>query len=169
MKRLMLMRHGEAQDPEMDQPDNRRVLTRKGMSDMRHLYRKLLAEGLLPQFALASNARRTEMTIREVTGGLDYDGALDFSEELYNADEGTIIQKAVTLDDQYQSALIVAHSPGIYRAVIALVGDSYYPELEKKIGTNFKSGTLTVLECPIEKWSDLKQGANKLAKLFIPD
>lgn len=169
MKHLMLMRHGEAQDPEPGTPDMWRRLTRKGISDMKHLHRQLLAEGLLPQFTLASNANRTEMTLVEVTGGLDYQGDIDFSAELYDADKDTIIQKAAELDDQYQSALIVAHSPGIYHAIIALVGETHRPELEKKIGNNYKSGTLTILECPIESWADLRKQKSKLGKIFIPD
>ncbi len=169
MKRLMLMRHGEAQVPEKGTPDKWRRLTRKGINDMRHLHRQLLAEGLLPQFALASNANRTEMTLVEVMGGSDYQGDIDFSAELYDADKDIIIQKAAELDDQYQSALIVAHSPGIYHAIIALVGETHHPELENKIGNNYKSGTLTILECPIESWADLQPQKNRLAKIFIPD
>ena len=168
MKRLMLMRHGEAQDLEQGQPDMWRRLSRKGVSDMQHLHRQLLAEGLLPQFALASSANRTEMTLLEVMGGLDYDGDMDFSEALYNAEAQGIIAAAQALDDKFESALIVAHNPGIYQAIVELVGEAHHPELLKKIGGNYKSGTLTILDCPVENWAALAPQKNKLTKIFIP-
>lgn len=168
MKRLLLMRHGEARNPEPGQSDRQRSLTRKGQHDMGRLHNVLRAEALLPSFALASDARRTQMTLLEVTGG-DFSGNVEFSPGLYNADAAKIIEAVQLLDDDHESALIVAHNPGIYEAVMHLVQATSLPELQSKIGLNYPSGTLTVLECPIEKWSDLKPQANKLAKLFIPD
>ncbi len=169
MKKLMLMRHGEAQDPEKGQDDKHRLLTRKGRQDMARLHHILLGEGLLPQFALASDANRTQITLAEVTGGRDYEGTIELSPALYNAEAKKIIEAVQLLDDQYQTALIVAHNPGIYQAVADLVAETHHVELQNKIGVNYRSGTLTLLECPIESWADLKMHKNKLAKLFIPD
>lgn len=168
MKRLLLMRHGEARNPEPGQSDHQRTLTRKGQRDMGRLHHTLRAEALLPSFALASDACRTLMTLQEVTGG-DFTGAVAFSPGLYNADAAKIIEAVQLLDDDHESALIIAHNPGIYEAVMNLVQASSLPELQSKIGVNYPSGTLTVLECPIEKWSDLRPQANKFVKLFIPD
>jgi len=168
MKRLMLMRHGEARNPEPGQSDHQRMLTRKGQHDMGRLHRTLQAEALLPSFALASDACRTLMTLQEVTGG-NFTGAVEFSPGLYNADAAKIIEAAQLLDDDHESVLIIAHNPGIYQAIMNLVQADSLPELQSKVGLNYPSGTLTVLECPIENWSDLKPQANKLAKLFIPD
>ncbi len=168
MKRLLLMRHGEARNLEPGQSDHQRMLTRKGQQDMARLHDTLQAEALLPSLALASDARRTQMTLREVAGG-DFPGTVEFSADLYNADAEKIIEAAQFLDDRHESALIVAHNPGIYEAILNLVQADSLPALQSRIGLNYPSGTLTVLECPIEKWGDLKPHANKLVRIFIPD
>jgi len=169
MKRLMIMRHADAGDPVIGQNDRQRMLSRKGRSDMQRLHTQLLAEGLLPQFAVASDAYRTEVTMMEVTGNHDFKCEITSSASLYNAGPEKIIGMAQSLSDEYESALIVAHNPGVYTAVMELVSEMDLNSLTKKLGNNYKSGTLTVFECPIEKWSDLKLKANKLAKVFIPD
>lgn len=168
MKRLMIMRHADAQDPQGGQNDRQRMLSRKGRSDMQRLHTQLLAEKLLPQFAVASDAYRTEVTMMEVTGP-DFDGYATSNAALYNAGPDKIIGMAQSLSDEYESALIVAHNPGVYEAVMRLVSEFDQVGLWKKLGSNYKSGTLTIFECPIEKWSDLKPQANKLSKLFIPE
>ena len=168
MKRLMIMRHAEAQESRLGLDDKRRMLTRKGHSDMSRLRTMLLAEGLMPQFAVASDAHRTEITLIEVIGD-DFEGHVISSAALYNAEAEKIIETAQSLSDEYKSALIVAHSPGVYQAIMNLANAAGASELETKLGDNYKSGTLTILECPIDKWSDLKLQDNKLAKLFIPD
>lgn len=168
MKRLMIMRHAEAQNPEAGQSDKRRMLTRKGHSDMARLRSILLSEGLMPQFAIASDAYRTETTLIDVIGD-DFEGQVTSSSALYNAEASKIIKTAQSLSDEYDSALIVAHNPGIYQAILNLTEEGGRSELQNRVGLNYQSGTLTVLECPIEKWADLTPDKNKLARLFIPD
>lgn len=168
MKRLLIMRHGEAQDAVIGGDDKARHLTRKGRSDMQRLHVRLQGEGLMPEFALASDAQRTQTTLQEVTG-YEYSGVVAFSADLYNAEARQIIDEAQMMDDKYKTVLIVAHNPGVYQAVLDLTIADEQHGLMRKIGNNYKSGTLTVLECPIEKWSDLAPGANRPARVIVPD
>lgn len=168
MKRLLIMRHGEAQDAEIGGDDKIRQLTRKGRSDMQRLHVRLLGDGLMPEFALASDAQRTQATLKEVTGH-EFSGPVAFSADLYNAKAQQIIDEAQLLDDKYRTVLIVAHNPGVYQAVLDLTMANEQQGLIKKLGNNYKSGTLTVMECPIEKWSDLKPGANRPTRVIMPD
>lgn len=168
MKRLLIMRHGEAQDAVIGGDDKIRKLTRKGRGDMQRLHLRLLGDGLMPEFALASDAQRTQATLKEVTGH-EFTGPVAFSAALYNAEARKIIDEAQALDDKYGTVLIVAHNPGVYQAVIDLTKADEQSGLMKKIGNNYKSGTLTVFECPIEKWSDLKPGANRPARVIMPE
>ena len=168
MKRLMIMRHAEAQDPEAGQGDKNRMLSRKGRHDMERLHLCLQAENLMPQFALASDATRTQATLTLVTGD-DFDGYVELTPELYNADANRIIETAQLLDDRYDSALLVAHNPGVHLAIFNLLNAAGLAEFQSKTGGSYKSGTLAILECPIAKWAELKSQANNLAKLFVPD
>lgn len=169
MKRLMIMRHGEA-EPLIDlAKDKERKLTRKGRSDMQLLHLRLLSDGLMPEFALASDALRTEQTLKEATGNELGKDSMVFTADLYNAAAEKLIDEAQLLNDQYRTVLIVAHSPGVYQAVMNLVAARDQDNLSKKLGNNYKSGTVTVLDCPIEKWSDLKTGSNQLVRVITPD
>lgn len=168
MKRLLIMRHGEAQDAVIGSDDKTRPLTRKGRSDMQRLHARLLGDGLMPEFALASDAQRTQATLQEVTGH-EFAGAVSLSAALYNAEARKIIDEAQLLDDKYRTVLIVAHNPGVYQAVLDLTKAEEQQGLLKKLGNNYKSGTLTVLECPIEKWSDLAPGANRPTRVMMSE
>lgn len=165
MKRLLIMRHAEAHG---GADDKSRMLTPKGRSDMQRLRAQLLGEGLMPEYALASDARRTQATLREATGH-DFEGACAFSASLYNADARTIIGEAQAMDDQYLTVLIVAHNPGVPQAVLDLAAAEERRPLLDRLGNGYKPGTLTVFECPVEKWSDLRPGANRPVRVIIPD
>lgn len=168
MKYLMLMRHGEAHPPEIGHNDKIRQLTRKGRSDIQRMHIRLLADGLMPEFAVASDSTRTQATALEVIGH-DFKGGIEFNPALYNAEKEIIIDEARLLKDQYKKALIIAHNPGIFLTILDLVNAASLPELSQKTDKGYKPGTLTILECPIDRWSDLKLQNNKLSRLLIPD
>lgn len=167
MKTLLLLRHGEAADPQGPGMDFQRKLTCQGLQDMQNLRDVLLARDLMPQFAMASDAHRTQLTLREVTGA-DYRGQVVFESALYNAEYKKIIETARKLSNGHDVALIVAHNPGIHMAAMNLVSDSSDQVLQTSLMQNYSSGTLTVLECPIERWEDLAERRNHLLDLIIP-
>ncbi len=167
-KRLLLMRHGEAQNAEAGQSDKQRLLSRKGQNDMKRLHDILRAEGLMPSYALASEARRTQMTLMEVTGDR-YEGEIEFTPALYNAFPEKIIETAQLLNDAHDSALIVAHNPGIFQAILDLVNPAGLQELQGHLSMNFPAGTLVIFNCPIESWRDLRPQANTLFRVFVPE
>lgn len=167
MKTLLLLRHGEAADPQGPGMDFQRKLTRQGLQDMQRLRDILVERGLMPQFAMASDAHRTQLTLREVTGE-DYRGQVVFESALYNAEYKKIIETARQLNDRHDVALIVAHNPGIHMAAMNLVSDASDQALQTSLMQNYSSGTLTVLECPIERWEDLAERHNRLLDLIVP-
>lgn len=167
MKTLLLLRHGEAADPQGTGKDFERRLTRQGLQDMQRLHHILLARSLVPQFAMASNAQRTQMTLREVVGP-DFAGEVVLDPALYNAEYKKIIATVQMMNDRHEVALLVAHNPGIHMAAMNLVSDVSDQRLQSSLMQNYKSGTLTVLECPITSWQELTERRNLLRDLIIP-
>lgn len=167
MKTLLLLRHGEAADPVGSGGDKTRTLTRKGRADMAQLHYTLRTQGLMPAFALSSDAERTRQTLDAVTGP-DFAGQKILDPHLYNADFNRIVEAIQNISDEFSSAMIVAHNPGIHMVAMNLIADSSDQTLQMKLLSGYSSGTLTVLQCPVDRWSDIDLRRNHLARLIVP-
>ena len=69
MRRLLLLRHGKA-DRHSAGGDRERPLTRRGLEDARRVGEHLAQRGLIPQLAVASNAKRARQTLEQALDSL---------------------------------------------------------------------------------------------------
>lgn len=156
--RLYLLRHGEAASPEGRdwKVDHQRPLTARGQSDIRRLAGRATEQGFAVQVALVSSAMRTQQTA--ALFGLKSHRTVD---ALYNADAGDILQLLRALPQDCESAMVVAHNPGISWLAASLLRPLNTP--------GFAPGTL--LEMTFDAgWSDLApQKARLVRRLDPPD
>ena len=114
MKRLTLMRHGNAQwkDPQISDFD--RPLNRRGHSEAEAMGRRLMELQLVPTLLLTSTARRAAQTAEIVARELGVSGRNIRSEEsLYLAAAEDILQIVQSTGPRIQHLMIVGHNPGI--------------------------------------------------------
>lgn len=112
MKKLILIRHGKASDPESD--DKARTLTQKGAAQIAALGKKLLAAGHLPDIIYTSTAVRAQETtgilMREWEDRADIPMVQD-SDILYGASTNDLLVLIRSIPDTYEKAALVGHNP----------------------------------------------------------
>ena len=122
MKRLTLMRHGDArwQDPGLS--DMERPLNRRGTGAAEGMARRLLELGLVPDLMMASPARRTQQTAEIVARELSIPARRVLREEaLYLASAAELLKVAQGCGPRVAHLLVVAHNPGVSELVQLLV------------------------------------------------
>ena len=154
--RLYLLRHGQAAPPDGGdwQADHKRELTTQGQDEIRRLAQRVAALGVVAEVALVSTALRTRQTAELM--GLKPERLCD---ELYNADASDILQLLRGLPKTCQSAVVVAHNPGISWLAASLLRPQNTP--------GFAPGTWLEIELACA-WSELAPQAGQLLRRLNP-
>lgn len=159
MRTLYFLRHAEAENNYQIE-DKDRALTERG-----YMQAKQIAPYLPKiQLAFCSPAKRTKTTLVE----LEKNGAnilnRDFDGTLYNASQDTLLKMIQNCHEE-QSILIVGHNPGIHLLTNNLTTNDD-SNLKEELIAAYHPATLSVIECDIERWSDLKLAQNRIRNLI---
>lgn len=160
---LILTRHAHA-DNGFKGDDKLKPLTNEGQAAVRQIAAKL--HGVRPQLTLCSAARRTMQTAKilidkGVISEIHYDDAL------YLATAGELLHAVQSLDDEVQTALIVAHNPGIHQLVLSLVGRGV-PAFRHSIALDYPPSATSVLSLELSHWADISPHSAQLDALHLP-
>jgi phosphohistidine phosphatase len=117
--KIYFLRHGEADWPEWDRPDDERPLTRKGKKEMKRMAEFLADREVNPAFILSSPLPRAHETAEIAAESLH----IRVSEEPALA-PGFDKKKLAALLKQYagQDVMLVGHEPSFSAAIAALTG-----------------------------------------------
>lgn len=113
MKNLLLLRHGKSSWKDEHLEDHERPLKKRGRKDTRRIAKELLKHDLMPDLILSSSATRTRETAEELQDALDYKKKIVYSDELYMGEPQDFIDLLSSLDNKYNTVMIVAHNPGL--------------------------------------------------------
>jgi phosphohistidine phosphatase len=114
VKRLTLMRHGDARWKDPGLPDLERPLSRRGTAAAEAMARRLLELELIPDLMLASPARRTRQTAEIVARELSIPARRVLHDErLYLAAAGDLLQVVQSTGPRIAHLLMIAHNPGV--------------------------------------------------------
>lgn len=122
MKRLILMRHGKAERTSAG-GDFERALTDRGRGDAALMGRLLADEGLTPDIALVSAARRTQETWQAAAAAFP-DAKESVLRGLYHAPADRILFEAEAAGAEHDAVMVVGHNPGIHALVVALLREA---------------------------------------------
>ncbi len=113
MRRLILMRHGEADSAQGSQKDHDRPLTQAGIGAAVRCAQELRARGFSPDLILCSDALRATMTMQAVIRGGNFTGIP--SKELsllYLAEPDILRLRCCEVDTSVATLLVIGHNPG---------------------------------------------------------
>jgi phosphohistidine phosphatase len=114
VKRLTLMRHGDAQWKDPEVADFARPLNRRGNNESEAMGRRLAELTLVPELIIASPARRAQQTAEIVARELALlPRSIRFEEVLYLAGAQEILRLARTIGPRVPHLMIIGHNPGI--------------------------------------------------------
>jgi phosphohistidine phosphatase len=125
MRRLILMRHGDAEaNGPQGQGDRGRPLSRAGHGSALRLGQELRARGLSPDMILSSDATRAVETLEDVVRGGGFTGVpVKTISILYLADPDTLLDRCHEVADSVQTLLLIGHNPGWSDAASLLSGN----------------------------------------------
>ncbi len=111
MRELILLRHAHAEPAQSGQGDLDRPLSPEGLAEAEAAGRWLAENGLVPDCALCSPARRTRETLETVLAEVGY-VEQRLEDSIYEATSGTL---AALVDKHRETGrlLLVGHNPGL--------------------------------------------------------
>jgi phosphohistidine phosphatase len=156
MPRLLLVRHAEA-FAHAPEGDSDRPLTAQGRTNAAYLGSYLRTEGLVPDRAIVSPARRARDTLEAIVRELPHKPpSCAIETSLYNAGIETLLDVLARTSGVVTTLLIVGHNPGIAEFARFLVSDdSVLPKI-------FPAPCLAVLHFPYDDWSEAGAGSGRL-------
>ncbi len=158
MKTLYLMRHAKAGWGKGASTDIERPLTAHGEKDAARIGRQLQILQMMPQIILTSTAERTRATAEII---LPYvrNAPLHSSKSLYLASEHTLLKIINNLQDQYETAMLIGHNPGIS----VLIGD-----LSGEHSINLATSAFAEITCPVDQWAAVAGGIGIIKRMLNP-
>lgn len=145
MKTLFLMRHAKSSWKDNSLADHERPLKKRGRKDAKRIAKEIIKNGFNPDLILSSSARRAKETVEIVANILDYKNPIIFSDELYMGEPQDFINALKTLNDDYQSVMIVGHNPGL---------EAYLQIIDGEI-ESLPTAAFAHLVLVIDKWEDI--------------
>lgn len=126
MDRLILLRHGKAEQDSESGEDFDRRLKPRGERESAAMGESLARLGFRPDLALVSPAARTRETWAAAQPAF---GEVEVRLEpaLYNAEAGAILRLAERAGEGLGAVMVVAHNPGLQELTIALMRQAGAP------------------------------------------
>jgi phosphohistidine phosphatase len=159
MDRLILMRHGKAEQHAASGGDFERALAPRGQGDAALMGKVLAQAGLAPTMALVSSARRTRETWEAVAPAFPA-VRVEFRRDLYHAEAQDVL--AAIRDDAPDggTVMVVGHNPGLHELALRLaMGGPADPAQLARLRGKFPTSTVAVFTIDAD-------GAPTLSHLF---
>jgi len=116
--------------------------------------RNELAPGLILS-SPAVRARETASLVKEAAG---LDAEIKHNERIYEASPQTLQHVAASIDDRFESAMIVGHNPGMEGFIRLLTGS-----LEV-----MPTGALAIIDLDISDWESIGKATGTLRQVIRP-
>lgn len=165
MKQLLLMRHGDALRGTPEMSDHARPLSEEGRIEVAQAGAWLRSAGKLPHGVLCSTALRTRQTVEALALPASVVARTIFSDQLYLASPGEILQCIQALPEAGDAILLVGHNPGIrdFCTMFAREGD---PEAAEAMALGFKTAGIAGLTLPVASWKQAPGDAGGTVEFY---
>ena len=158
MKTFFILRHAKSSWSEPDLADFERPLNGRGTKAAPFMGKLMASKGYSPSVILSSPAVRAKHTALLVKDAGRLDAELRFDDRIYEASPQGLRQVVSELDDEYMSAMLVGHNPGIEGFIRFLTG-----QLE-----SMPTAALAVIELDIDNWHEIDDGCGELRTIIRP-
>ena len=147
MKTIYLIRHAKSSWDEHTIEDHERPLNERGRQDAEKMAEYLKDQGIRPDFALCSTAKRTKETFSYFTRFFD-SLPLHLTKKLYLASVSALEEEIHAIQNEYSHVLLFGHNNGV-SALVSII-------LEKNV--DLPTCSFTQIEFPVNDWkeADLK-------------
>lgn len=160
---LLLLRHAKSDYP-AGVADHDRPLAPRGIREAGLAGDWLRTNAPAIDSVLCSTAARARQTLAR-TG---IDAPTRYSERLYDAVPGAVIEEINTVGDEVKTLLIVGHEPTMSGVALALAGaDATDDTVAERVAAKFPTSGIAVLAVPCA-WENLEPGRAALVGFEVP-
>ncbi len=167
MRRLILMRHAKSAwgDPELADKD--RPLNQRGRLAAALMGAWLRENGLIPDAALISDARRARETWAGVARELD--APVDARElpALYHADPDTLLEALRSAPADARTVLVIGHEPGL-SAFLRRIVEGTPGAGARRAFDKFPTGAVAALTFAAPDWSGIDVRSARFDRFVVP-
>ncbi|ACA20481.1 putative phosphohistidine phosphatase, SixA [Methylobacterium sp. 4-46] len=165
MRRLILLRHAKSDWPD-GVPDSDRPLSRRGREAAPRMAAYLAEEGLRPDHALVSPARRTQETWSLVAPALP-GAAQETVPALYEASAKRLLDVVRGADDAVATLLLLGHNPGLQEFGQLLLADEDRDGL-RALSRKFPTAAVAVIDLAVGAWAEVAPHSGTLERFITP-
>jgi len=158
MKTLYVLRHAKSSWDNAELADFDRPLNDRGESTAPFMGEFMAANGFEPQVIVSSPAVRARRTAQLAKEGANMPAEIIYDDRIYEASPRTLQTVAASIDDRFDSAMLVGHNPGMEGFVRLLTGRS----------EEMPTAALAVIDLDIERWAEIDTGLGALRRLIRP-
>ena len=159
MKTLLLLRHAKSSWKDSDLDDHDRPLNKRGKREAPRMGQLLKEEGLIPDFIVASSAKRAWRTAECAALHSGYRGETRVTSDLYEASPARIMGVAQLTPEPLDRLLMVGHNPGLEELLEQVTG-SYTP---------LSAGSLALVHLQVDTWQSFDASSRgELVRVWQP-
>lgn len=158
MKTLFVLRHAKSSWDDSDLADFDRPLNDRGKLSAPFMGELMTSNGFAPEIILSSPALRAKTTATLAKEAGEMDAQIRYDERIYEASPAALRQVVADVEDEFRSAMIVGHNPGMEGFIRYLTG-----KLEP-----MPTAALAVIDLDIANWGEIDAERGILRKIFRP-
>jgi phosphohistidine phosphatase len=167
MRTLILFRHAKSSWADSSLDDFDRPLNGRGRKTAPMMASWLREEGLVPDLALVSAARRTIETWQAMARILEAPVVHRIEPDLYLASPDRILTVIGSVDDAVRTLLVLGHNPGT-EDLAGLLAAADGGKANRRMREKFPTASAAVIDFAEGGWSGVRAGAGRLRAFQRP-
>jgi len=167
MKTLILMRHAKSDWSGPDVQDHDRPLNARGKKAAAHMASYFMDNGLLPDMALCSTAKRARQTLDALLEAAGDDLPVHYRRALYFTSPDVILDEIRDTPASVNNLMLVGHNPDTQAMALHLASDAHDPGVVA-MARKFPTGAAAIFRFDVNHWQDIVWGAGSLLAFLRP-
>ncbi|UXN62794.1 SixA phosphatase family protein [Phyllobacterium zundukense] len=166
MRRLMLLRHAKSGRPD-NVDDHARPLAERGRRECPLMGIYMVEQGLLPDLAIISTARRTMETWELIRTAFPKDITQIIEARLYDASAKAILDVIHETPPDVKALLVAGHNPGLHDLALGLIRTGSQHNLSR-LQQKYPTAALAVIDFGASNWKVISEGTGQLERFVTP-
>ena len=158
MKKIFVLRHSKSSWKDSSLGDFHRPLNSRGKTDAPMMSSYLSTRIDMIDFLHCSSAIRTYDTSKYFIERINFIN-IEYDESLYHSSSLEIMNNIKYYDEQYNSAMIIAHNPGL---------TNFVNQITNIMLDNLPTTGLVEINFDCAKWADISQENSKVIDIKFP-
>lgn len=157
-RKLILMRHAQAQLERFGHNDRERAITMAGMHELDAIRSKLQPHLAGISLIFCSNAKRARQTLEGIKPLIPTTAQIIYKDEFYQASSHVLWARLQEINASHESVMIVAHNPGLTDFVQKIESEISFKE--------FPTCGVAICEGAFDGWYEASAHQFKLIELI---